>query len=383
MPKTAALPLPIETATPPRRHAMAPTAARVARARHDLARWMLSPAVAREGADGSVGVVNWLAADSDDHDGLYPEIGGYYLSFLTQIVGVDAAEDECRTLAAKVLDWFDRSGADGAPATIERRCARAGDWRNHCLFTFDLAMIVRGMIAVERRWPGLVAPALLARYRAAAEAIGADGRLGSHRVREGGGVVVPVKWSTQVDVHHVKAAAALDEGDDGAAVLARTTLDAWREEARRPVRELHPALYLVEGWLIAWARGGDVGDLARAADMFAAVLDTMDPVTLDLPAIVGEPMASSRGDAQAQLLRAGLILDRAGALAPPLAQHWRVLVPAITANVLDWIAPAGGMTFDRRSGHRNSWASMFAWGALELTRPRRTETAREDAARLI
>lgn len=42
-------------------------------------------------------------------------------------------------------------------------------------------------------------------------------------------------------------------------------------------------------------------------------LKTLDRDTLDLP-IPGTGYAGSRGDAQAQLLRAGLILDRDGPL---------------------------------------------------------------------
>lgn len=214
-------------------------------ARRGLAAWLLSPAVARTTESGATGIVNWLEPGTDDYDGFYPEIGGYYLSFLAQVAGHDAPEAACRALARGVLAWFDRSRSDGAPATIERRCARPGDWRNQCLFTFDLAMIVRGMMAVEDRWPGLVPAALLARYADAAEAIGEHGRLGSHRLRaDAAGAFIPVKWSTQVDVHHVKAAAALERANHVVAARAADTLDRWRFAERRPVRELHPALYL-------------------------------------------------------------------------------------------------------------------------------------------
>lgn len=350
-------------------------------ARRDLARWLLSPAVARHGEDGSIAVVNWLSPDDDVHDGTYPEIGGYYLSFLAQVADLDAPAVTCRAMAEKVLRWFDR--ADGTPATIERRRPRVGDWRNDCLFTFDLAMIVRGMMAVDARWPGIVAPTLLSRYADAAMAIGVDGRLGSHLLRGDSAMVVPVKWSTQVDVHHVKAAAALGGLDHGVAALAEATLAAWRAKPRQAVRELHPALYFIEGWLIAWARSGDRGDLRHAAEMFVAVLETLHVETADLPAVAGHGYAGSRGDAQAQLLRAGLILDRADALDAAATRKWRGLVDQVAMNVVDRIAPQGGVTFDRTSGHRNSWASMFAWQALALMRFDRGATSIDDASRLI
>lgn len=352
-------------------------------ARRDLATWLLSPAVALADESGAIGIVNWLDARLDEHDGLYPEIGGYYLLFLSQVASVDATDQVCRKLAQGVLRWFDRSGVDGAPATIERRCSRPSDWRNQCLFTFDLAMIVRGMLAVEQRWPDIVPGGLIGRYAAAAQAISHLGQLGSHRLRDGAAVIVPVKWSTQIDVHHVKAAAALEASDHAVSAIAARTLDRWRETERPPVRELHPALYLIEGWLIAWARTSDRADIARAAAMFAAVLELVDQETFDLPAVAGGPYAASRGDAQGQLLRAGLILERANALEPATAESWRSVRDGVVANVLARISSGGGVTFDRGCGHRNSWASMFAWQALELLRPDRLARPQDDAAHLI
>lgn len=354
-------------------------------ARRCLAEWLLSSSVVRAMDGGSMGVVNWLEEDSDDYDGFYPEIGGYYLSFLSLVAGVDAPEPRCIQLARGVLDWFNQAGQTVAPATIERRLGTVNDWRNACLFTFDLAMIVRGMMMVDERWPGLVSKKLLDRYASAIVDLQQDQRLGSHCLRDPHTLIsVPNKWSTRVDVHHVKAAAALQGVDHPVSTLARATLDHWRSQEPSKVRELHPALYMVEGWLIVWASTGDPADLARAAVMFAAVLDTLDPVSMVLPAVAGEAYSSSRGDAQAQLLRAGAILETAHALAPRTAECWEQVRDGVIRSLLSRISPIGGIRFDLKSGHRNSWASMFAWQALELCRDgERRAQSKQEAARLI
>jgi len=359
--------------------------------------WLLSAPVLRSSAWGGSGVVNWLipgAPPGRDYDGLYPEIGGYYLQFLA----VAASESHrpgsiepsiARETAARVVAWLDKCGPDGDPPTLQHRDMTQSDWRNKCLFVFDLAMIVRGLAAIDARLPGQTPPTLIPRYVRSAAGLVSNGRLASHRVRAGAlANSIPAKWSTQPGVHHIKAAAALrGVGDAALAAAVEATLvdqaEALGRQGRSRLRELHPFLYLVEGWLILWGQSGDPAFLGRARDAFALVLGEVDPDTGLLPPTVGDREAAVRSDVLAQALRAGLILRRANAIEGKLAGRWVFARPRLEAALVDRISPEGGVEFDKIGRHLNVWTTLFAWQALRLSDQAETFDSRCEAASLI
>jgi hypothetical protein len=339
--------------------------------------WLLSDPVLRATASGhAAGVVNWLAPDGM-HDGLYPEICGYYLQFLALAASdphaAGAVEpSRAHDAAARIVAWLDEAGPDGDPLTLYYRDMGQSDWRNQCLFVFDLAIILRGFARVERRWPGLVSPVLMSRYTGSARRLVDNGRLASHRVRANVAADrIPAKWSTLPGVHHVKAAAALMDAERGkfAEVVAGTLAEEARAldcEGRSRMRELHPFLYLIEGWLTLWGQSGDAGSLARAAEAFALVLGEFDPDTGLLPAVAGQHEAVTRSDVLAQALRAGLVLEAAGQLEGIPNGFWAAARKGLRASLLSRISAEGGVEFDHVGRHRNVWASLFAWQALRF-----------------
>jgi hypothetical protein len=335
-------------------------------------------------------VANWLWPDGI-HDGLYPEIGGYYLQFLSLLgsSGTDsglAAQDA----ASRVIEWLADAGTDGNPLTLYHRDMAQSDWRNKCLFAFDLGMILRGFASVERRWPGIVPVAAMARYSAAMRTMIADGRLHSHRLRPGAlDGEVPLKWSTCVDVHHVKIAAALASvGPQFAEVVSATLLEqaeALEREGCTRMRELHPFLYLIEGWLMLWGQSGLPACLDHADAAFRIVLGEIGPEQRVLPAIAGRHDLAVRSDVLAQALRAGLLLERAVGFDGAQASDWSKARSRLEQALLSRVTPEGGIEFDEIGRHRNVWASLFAWQALDFLG--QTETGllkpREAAASLI
>ena len=362
-----------------------------------MTKWLLSPRVLRVVQSGNLGVVNWLvpgASPDRDYDGLYPEIAGYYLQFIS-IAALDLHRPGsiepaiARDTAARVAAWLGEIGPKGDPITLQHRDMAESDWRNACLFVFDLAMIVRGLVATEARWPGLIAPALISRYADSAAKMISNGRLASHTMRAGALVdTIPAKWSTLPGVHHVKAAAALKSVSEAALAAAiETTLtdqaDKLAQQGRSRLRELHPFLYLIEGWLILWGRSGDPAFLRKAQFAFTLVLGELDPDTGLLPPIAGDRQAAARSDVLAQALRAGLILERANAIDGELLGRWVIAAPRLKAALLDRVSPEGGVEFDTVGRHLNVWATLFGWQALRLSDQAEMFDSKYEASALI
>lgn len=336
-----------------------------------LVDWLLSDPVLRSTGNGA-GVVSYLYPDGG-WDGLYPEICGYHLQFVTRAAPPDEDDAPFRLAAAQVAGWLDAAGGnEAAPLTLYHRDMAQSDWRNLCLFAFDLSIILRGLTAAEARWPGLMPKGMIRRYAASVMPISQDGRLASHRLRSGASAAdIPVKWSTTTGVHHVKAAAAL--AGTGLANMDSLIKGTLHEEAVRfardgemRMRELHPFLYFIEGWLTLWGRTRDPRALDHAARAFGMLLGQIDPDTGETPPVAHVHGAETRSDVLAQALRAGLVLEAAGRLDGAVGGPWRPRREALTAALLARVAPDGGILFDRPGGHRNAWASMFAWQALRF-----------------
>lgn len=338
-----------------------------------LERWLLSDEVVlAEPSAVAGGVINYREADGN-WDGVYPEICGYHLQFLAH-ASHGASGAPHREAATRVIRWLDAEGGQGAPLTLYRRIEDLGavDWRNRCLFSFDLAIILRGLGMAEACWPGILPAGMAARYGSSVERILERGRLASHSLRDGRqDVAIPVKWSTTLDVHHVKSAAAL-------AGLGKPSLDAIARETARDegvlldqqrqgrMRELHPFLYSIEGWLTFWAQTGDDQHLRRAATSFTYLCGEFDWDTADLPPSAGARDAAVRADVLAQALRAGVILEAANALDAATLETWRRMAPRLHRNLAGRLSPRGGIEFDTVRRDRNSWASVFAWQAFTV-----------------
>jgi hypothetical protein len=352
---------------------------RIGSALQGLIRWLLSKPVLRNAETGA-GVVNWLTSDGQ-WDGLYPEICGYYLQFLAQAAPKGTCGDDTsfRSAAAAVAAWLDAVGGGAAePPTLYQPDRAEPDWRNKCLFSFDLAIIVRGFAAAEARWPGSIPDGASERYATSLLRIVENGRLASHLLRpDVSSADIPMKWSTRKGVLHVKAAAALAGlSRHDMDVIAHATISdeaaLFAREGEARMRELHPFLYFIEGWLTLWGQTGDLHALANARRAFGMVLGQIDPLSGEAPPIANARDAVTRTDVLVQALRTGLVLEAAGQLTDEFGEMWRPRRRALQAAVLERISPEGAIIFDRVGGHRNAWASMFAWQALTFLRDTQT-----------
>src|SRR5262245_58173543 len=107
-----------------------------------VSRWLTTSNIRiREGQHRGA-VAGWLNVEGVPSF-VYPKVTVYYLSWLASL---PKASEEVRTATNEALAWFTRI-ANGELPLLTRYYAspHEGDWRNGAMFTFDLAMAVRGI----------------------------------------------------------------------------------------------------------------------------------------------------------------------------------------------------------------------------------------------
>lgn len=301
-----------------------------------LDRWLAGPdVVSRDGAIAGV-------VDRDGARYWYPEIAGYYLSYLADI---GATDERAERIVAWLWSWWrDPEHGRRTRIPVPHRAAEP-DWRNAWRFSFDLAMVVRGL---SRQ------PALDTANRLRDDIVA---EIGARFVRPDGGLAtvvgpaVPLErrgWSTDDSPAQLKTLAALASSsathfpqgwfeDRSHALLARFPMACWSE------LPLHPRCYAYEGLL--WF---DDSATTRAAVRTAivAALDN-ERTTSDF----------QRFDARAQLLRLLLIVA-------PDASH----VETTVRGLIDALRGRVAVPFavEAPEGEYNIWATLFVRQALQM-----------------
>ncbi|MFJ6393755.1 hypothetical protein ACIQJT_39955 [Streptomyces sp. NPDC091972] len=327
-----------------------------------------------------------------DHDYVYPEIAGYYLTWLSFLEATGAPQAaQADAVRAGVIGRLARElAAERGPRT--RRYLRpaaepADEWRNHALFAFDLGMVHRGLAAALPAGPGAEqsdAWAPLARTAALLDRL---------RDRDGswlaclphpGAPAPPPRWSTTAGPHLLKVAGgvlALARGTETPSLTAAATATLHRHApglvAGLPAMS-HPALYALEGLLQAELAGHHAyrGQLEESyALLLAHVADGV------LPEYARQPDSRVRSDVIAQMLRVGCVL----AAQDRLDTAGRHALPLLARRLTAMVSPLGALPFEdggtrpaepaepaepavsRASavaGHGNTWCAMFAHQAL-------------------
>jgi hypothetical protein len=321
--------------------------------RDAIAAWLTSASIQQTNGAGRGGIVGKFNENGRAMF-LYGEITGYWLRWASIY-----APDPARMGAAVEFLQDQWSGSDPAPT----RFGAGTDWRNGALFSFDLAMLLRGLADATpvaghdrcARTAARIVPWL-------DRMVDAQGLLLSHRALNA--AELPARWSTRPGPSQAKTAAAILQADEWLTPqlrsAARQTLAYWRERATEH-RDLHPRFYAWEGHACA---GG-------AIDV-ATVLAECDDAGM-FPEQAGVPGSPSRGDIQAQGLRLlclGAAPDRArDAVATALLQHVQT-----DGSVRCHLDEPGG----------NVWCALFAHQALDwLCALRGRPTISPDAASII
>ena len=226
------------------------------------------------------------------------------------------------------------------------------DWRNDALFSFDLAMVLRGLASVK----GMVDESVWTETQEAfqhhiGKFVSSDHQLiPCIRRKE---TSLPDCWSTRPGAFQLKTAGALLSLDhlldEALREASFNTYTRWRNTFVRHANELHSSLYAVEGLILLGFQGYEDAWNA-AADHYAKCL---------------ERLTCTRSDVVAQALRAGCFLQGRGLLQRADCDRFLKEI----ANILvGFIGKDGEVSFSTGDAssflHQNAWSAMFAYQAF-------------------
>ena len=320
--------------------------------RDAIAAWLTSANIQQTCGAGRGGIAGKFDANGKPLF-LYGEITGYWLRWASLY-----APDPQRMGAAVQFLHDQWSGPDPAPT----RFGAVADWRNSALFSFDLAMMLRGLADATpvaghdrcARTAARIVPWL-------DRMIDAQGLLQSHRTLNT--AELPSRWSTLSGPSQAKTAAAILQADEWLTPqlrsAARQTLAHWCNRATEH-RDLHPRFYAWEGQACAGA----------AIDI-ASVLADCDDAGM-FPEQAGIPGSPSRGDIQAQ----GLRLLCLGA-APDQTRE------AVAAGLIQHVQADGSVCCHLDEPGANVWCALFAHQALDWLCAQRRNASAPDATTVI
>jgi hypothetical protein len=337
--------------------------------------WLLTsniqiPTGPEEGA-----VTGWLDGDGR-MEFIYPEIAGYYLTGMAFMVASNDEQNRAKGNARRAVDWLYRECRKGQALPTRRYLSgQNDDWRNHLLFAFDLAMVLRGVIAVEGLVPEnqrhMVTEVLI---RSLSKFCTPDFEL-TPFLRRGDAreVEVPVRWSTAVGPYQTKMAASLlcSAQLKLPPELRRACegiISRWRSSptGSQITGEWHADLYFIEGLLLLGLHLEDSGAIELAAENYRLLASrcTADGYFV---CETTQPASVLRSDVVSQLLRAGCILRSFGYLE---SSFWSERLSTAAALLEKFISPEGSVSFGlgRSEGqiHWNSWCALFAYQALRF-----------------
>ncbi len=325
--------------------------------------WLLhGPAQVRSGPrSGAVG-------GSFDADGgaryVYPEITGYYLQWLAWCSRHAPDQSGLATRAAAAQAWLGAWARTPNPQTRVYLQAADEDWRNRTLFTFDIAMAVRGIgAAVAERLIVPDAHAVGALCALLQRLVAADGMFDACLPSSVDGV--PPRWSTQRGGFLAKAGAGLLRAAESLPIprsireAAETTLAAALDAcAQNPHDEVHPLLYAYEGALSALPGLRVRSRLRGIATQFDRLWSAAH-ATGRVPELRSGAAGVRRIDVAAQTVRVAQLLG--SALDTP--DRWDVT--ALQRELAAAVHADGAMPFAfDRADTLNTWAAMFTSQAL-------------------
>ncbi len=262
------------------------------------------------------------------------------------------------------VDFLTRQWSGTAPPPT--RMGAGIDWRNNAVFSFDLAMMVRGLAAAVRTvGTARCAEAVSHLMPWLDRLVDRNGMLMSHL--ELGTGDVPARWSTRPGPYQAKTAAAILSAPEdwlSGMVLAsaRRTLEYWSGRAVEH-RELHARFYGLEGTL----RAGT--EIDPAAVLGTAGANGEFPEEIGPEEIGREEIGAghnlSRVDVHAQALRLLCLL-------PGTPEH---ILDTVAANLLRYICDDGSVRFRIGEPNANVWCALFAHQALDWLCHRRGEAS--------
>ncbi len=335
--------------------------------------WLLDSAIQIPDGPHRGAIAGWLD-DKGKPAFAYGEITGYYLTCTAFMLLSRGDDARIRQRAERAAAWLRESCTCGL--LPESRCysgCRQHDWRNSAYFSFDLAMMIRGISNAAGFFGvdafGEAGKAVLQRL---GELVAEDGSLLTHAPVREETCVLPVKWSTVPGPFQVKTAAAIlscseDAVPAGVRSAAEASFARWRGyfDEHPPSGDLHPLFYFMEGMVLLGLSRSDEEALKSAAKVFEFVMRSQK-ANGALPAQLGDASAPERSDVVAQALRMGCILMDLGLLGnseSEVAQRLGALARCLSR----FIDRRGAVSFFEIGGgnqeYWNAWCAMFSYQA--------------------
>lgn len=274
------------------------------------------------------------------------------------------------------MGWLARASQGNViPLTRQYLACDEEDWRNLAVFSFDIAMVVRGISHTLSQQLSPLAYPLLKRYVAyLLELCDSNGHLLPFRLRDGWtGRSLPDTWSTQEGIHQLKIAAAIlsippmlapvQLSQVAERLYLRWADCSWDEIRATP---FHPVFYFLEGLLFHSICGYDPEGIGKVVGIYERIMELQDSSGY-LPAGPGVGPAPCRSDVIAQALRIGSVLRRFGHLS---GARWDAKLRGLANALLDFVSTQGAVSqYPIRAPYMqcwNAWCSMFAYQALLL-----------------
>ena len=322
-----------------------------------IARWLLHGGAQIAVGPEAGGVAGWLD-EAGTPAFAYTEITGYYLTCLAFMREIGVSDPAVSANAKRALGWLHtKFCGNETPLTRYYSDPEIADWRNDAMFSFDLAMVFRGLAGIE----GLVdagsvdehlrRETIRAVERQLQKCISSDG----HILPYDGGAAprIPSRWSTRSGPFQLKTAAVLLHSGqtlrEDLKEASIRTYETWRAPFVVRSGEIHAALYAIEG-LIFPALNGHCDAWTAALAQYTRCLARH---------------TSARSDVVAQLLRAGCVLRREGLLGGLV---WESTLEALAAAITNFVGEDGQVFYRARATsliqHINSWSAMFVFQAL-------------------
>ncbi len=334
-----------------------------------IAAWLISVPVQPRRSAHEGAVAAWID-DRRRARYVYPEITGYYLQWLSWLAERQGVLPVHVERAASAHGWLAQWLDSRAPPTRVYLDETISDWRNRATFTFDLAMVLRGIASAARA--RLIAPdrvlvdGVCERLIAS---IADDGELHAC-TRVHGDEPLPDRWSTRRGPFLAKAAAgildasrALNVPETLRQAADRTFDSAIAALLAQPHDETHPFLYAVEGFLALPRRSMFTTRLPKVAEHFERLVTTTQKRG-HVPERSSDDGGPRRLDIVAQAVRVGLLVDANR----PLSQSTRSALIGLRDRLVAHVRPDGGIPFDpdAHAIQLNVWTAMFAQQALAM-----------------
>ena len=302
--------------------------------------WLTSSEVFLDGA--IAGSIN----DSGCAVYTYPEISGYYLSYLAYRIQSDGESGCLAEKAQKILGFqleiWSKSSPPATRLYLNTLLQPQDDWRNQGLFIFDIAMLVRGVADISNYIDTTAWPAK--KFLNYTDSFCGGQILHPVRWFFGCPKEAPDRWSTRSGAYQLKVVAALKR----AAIIWNSSILLEKIVPHNP----HSIAYAVEGVVLL----GDSNDVNW--DMVKVWIENLANA---IDAVGQDDVNFRRTDVIAQLLRLSCCEPFFnGSIADRLSQ---ILCSAINTD--------GSLHFTLapcEASYKNTWPVLFARQALDFYR---------------